>query len=123
MIRPRTTGSTSHSGQLQHLSAWQTVTIFAEFPNDNFPDNNEVILAVANRGGPPHPMNTTPPVIGYELEGNQRIFSVTEHARPQTSSNDGAPTHPENISSTFNSVGGNVTQLSVTSYGESGTLC
>ncbi|KAJ7830770.1 hypothetical protein B0H13DRAFT_2679481 [Mycena leptocephala] len=96
-----------------------TVTIFAGVPNDNSPDNHEVILPVANRGEPPHPTNTAPPAIGYEFEGNQRIFSATEHARPQTTSNDGARTHPENGWNTFKSVGGNVTQLSVTSYGES----
>ncbi|KAJ7478115.1 hypothetical protein FB451DRAFT_181805 [Mycena latifolia] len=59
------------------------------------------------------------PGIRY-VEGNGVAGDIIRLAPPMRPNADEEDSNPTNISNTFNSVGGNMTQLSVTSYGESG---
>ncbi|KAJ7486530.1 hypothetical protein FB451DRAFT_771118 [Mycena latifolia] len=60
-----------------------------------------------------------PPMITDDVRGNGMVGNITGFTPPIRSTADEIY-NPTNISNTFNSVGGDMTQLSVTSYGETG---
>ncbi|KAJ7473223.1 hypothetical protein FB451DRAFT_1133768 [Mycena latifolia] len=66
-----------------------------------------------------HSGNSILPGISY-AEGIDMAGNITQFAPPMRSSADEERPHPANISNNVNNVGGNMTQLNVTSYGESG---
>ncbi|KAJ7478120.1 hypothetical protein FB451DRAFT_181824 [Mycena latifolia] len=77
--------------------------------------NHEMDLRSSNRE------NQAPQMIAYDVEGYGVAGDMAQFAPPMRTNADEEAPHPTNISNiSYNSAGGNMTQLSVTSYGESG---
>ncbi|KAJ7452913.1 hypothetical protein FB451DRAFT_1145174 [Mycena latifolia] len=65
--------------------------------------------------------NQIPRMIGYDIGSYGVAGDISQFTPPMGSNADGQTYNPTNTSNiSYNSVGGNMTQLSVTSYGESG---
>ncbi|KAJ7478131.1 hypothetical protein FB451DRAFT_1131487 [Mycena latifolia] len=65
--------------------------------------------------------NRIPRMIGYDIGSYGVAGDISQFAPPMGSNANGESYNPTNTSNiSYNSVGGNMTQLSVTSYGESG---
>ncbi|KAJ7478112.1 hypothetical protein FB451DRAFT_1365785 [Mycena latifolia] len=80
--------------------------------------HHEMELSPLNPTTAGHRGNPILPGISY-VEGNAVVGDITQFAPPmQTNADEGS--NPINLPNIYNSIGGNMTQLNVTSYGESG---
>ncbi|KAJ7473196.1 hypothetical protein FB451DRAFT_1089068, partial [Mycena latifolia] len=116
LLDSTTTGRTIGTIRPQHSSRdqrFQPYAVTDRSPHHRNPEMEPAPLSSSDRR---HPM---PLMISYDIGGNGMAGVIPQFAPPMRT-NVGESSNPTNTSNIYNSVGGNMTQLSVTSYGESG---